>query len=307
VNEHEALDGARQADPEFLAELQTALHDLMPDLRLVDRGLVLGAESQEAGSMGEEMPEPSIGDLLVDWVAVDPRGRLNLVVWLGSDRSQLPAEPVDMALEILHRSRRQWPFILRHLGPQGVRAESEPRLILVATHFTEATVRKLAVLGSDRVGLLEVHEIRTDSGASHHLVHRWPLQGEGEPGGPDAFLLHLHQELRPLAQSLLQRLQRVDERLVLLGSGAELLEWSLGNQPVCWLEQGQGGLQGRTGNGAVTSLVDGPTADAFLEDVLRRYFEVVEADEEEDDADKTSLVSQGMGLVLSEDELNAFL
>ena len=291
------------ADGDFAEELQAALEEFAPELRLLDRGLVLGAGEGE--EEGDESPE--MGDLVADWVALDSSGRLNLVVWLGDDRSLLPAEPVDLALEMLHRVVQQLPFIQRHLGSEGVRTERPPRLVLIASHFVDGTVRKLAVLGAERVRLLEVHEVRSQSGASHHLVPRWPLVEEVEDVRPDHFLDHLHGDLRPLAACLLQRLEHVDERVSLVGSGESSLEWSLLNEPLCWLEKSSQGLSGRIGGGGVVELTDEPSADAFLEDVLRRYFQMLDVDPERPEGEKTALVDQGMGLVLSSDEMDAFL
>lgn len=307
-------------------ELEGALQEFAPELRVIDRGLILRADLRPAGSDGlthfeasheddEDLAERSdvwIGDLIVDWVCVDPTGRLNLVVWLGSDREALPAEPTDLALEILHRVREQMPFILRHLGTRGVQARVEPRLVAVATHFLDGTVRKLAVLGAERVRLLEVHGVESESGASYHLTARWPLDTEESTPSPERFLESLHGELRHVAETLLEGLQHVDERVVVLGSGRELLEWTLLNQTLCRLEQNQKGLLGRVGGDGDETSLDHESAQRFLEAVLRRYFEVVSADPEkewggeETRTSSDSLVDQGLGVVLSAEEMDAF-
>ncbi len=304
---------------DFAMELQQALADFAPDLRLLDSSLILGADEHPASepegdhnfSAAEAVENPhdqsGLGDLVVDWVAIDSKGRLNLVVWLGSDARSLPGEPVDIALEMLHRVNEQFPYIQRHLGSEGIRREFPPRLILIATHFLDVTVRKLSVLGGERVRLLEVHEVRSQSGSSHHLVARWPLAEDSEVVGPDEFLDHLHSDLRPLAESLIQRLEHVDERVMMIGSGDSALEWNLLNQPLCWLEKSAQGLNGRIGGGLAVPLLDEGSANAFLENVLRHYFVMLEADPEREAEPKTALVDQGMGLVLSSDEMDAFL
>ncbi|MEZ5973695.1 MAG: hypothetical protein R3E96_02300 [Planctomycetota bacterium] len=164
-------------------------------------------------------------------MAVDAKGRLNLVVWLGTDRDALPAEPVDLALELLHRAQEQSPFILRHLEAMGVRCHGDLRLVLISDHFLESTVRKLAVLGPARLRLIEVHEVRSSSGASHHLVHRFPLQEE-QLVGPEEFLDRLPAAPREVAAFVLERLRFIDDRVDLLACNSEALEWTRQPTPV---------------------------------------------------------------------------
>ncbi len=320
-------DSATGESPFSRGELEGALQEFAPELRVVDRGLILRADLRPEGADGysaweasaEEAPglpaersDVWIGDLIVDWVCVDPAGRLNLVVWMGSDRDALPAEPTDVALEILHRVKEQMPFILRHLGTRGVQARVEPRLVAIATHFLDGTVRKLAVLGAERVRLLEVHEVESESGASYHLTARWPMESEVVTPSPERFLESLQGDLRAVAETLLESLEHVDERVVVLGAGRELLEWSLLNETLCRLEQNQGTLQGRVGGEGSWAALDEESAQRFLEAVLRRYFDVVSGDPEKDlgvsgaAQPGESLVDQGMGVVLSTEEMDAF-
>ena len=319
-----AQSGLEAPDQEFpRGELEGALQEFAPELRVVDRGLILRADLRADSALASGLQESSqreetersehwIGDLIVDWVCVDPTGRMNLVVWLGSDRAALPAEPTDLALEILHRVREQMPFILRHLGTQGVQARVAPRLVAIATHFTEGTVRKLAVLGDERVRLLEVHGVESESGASYHLVQRWPFEAEQAATSPERFLERLHGDLRTVAQSVLESLQHVDERVVVLGAGQDLLEWNLLNQTLCRIEQDQGELRGRVGGEGLLTPLDEESAQRFLESVLRRYFDVVSHDPEKEPLDGSlasqgeSLVDQGLGVVLSAEEMDAF-
>ncbi|MEZ6019614.1 MAG: hypothetical protein R3F17_05775 [Planctomycetota bacterium] len=283
-----------------------ALRSFAPELRIVDRGLILGVGAPLEANEGDASWQ-ALGELTVDYVAVDAKGRLNLVVWLGTDRDALPAEPVDLALELLHRAQEQSPFILRHLEAMGVRCHGDLRLVLISDHFLESTVRKLAVLGPARLRLIEVHEVRSSSGASHHLVHRFPLQEE-QLVGPEEFLDRLPAAPREVAAFVLERLRFIDDRVDLLACNSEALEWTFDNQPLCAIEAAPGALQARVGMGERLALDGMPAAEGFLDQVLQRYFDLRLAEPDEGEpAGPPALVDQGMKVVLSSEEMDAFL
>ncbi|MFT4647789.1 MAG: hypothetical protein ACI9X4_001003 [Glaciecola sp.] len=286
-------------------ELGEAMAEFAPDLRLLDRGWLLEGDSEIESDFDSETA--SADELTVDWVAVDASGRINLLLWMGADGDAIPSDPVELALEVLHRAQNQIPFILAHLGNCGIRPDLAPRLILAAEHFSASIVRKLGVLGEDRMRLVEVHEVRTASGVSHHLVLRWPEKQNSEPVGPLVFMERLPDSLRATAEIVLQRLDHVDERVIYGGMGIEYLEWGLRGHTLCALQYRDGQLLASVSGGESSELTDEPSAEAFIEVVLQRYFEILEEKPVGGDEDGKSLVDQGLGVVLSHEELDAFL
>ncbi len=286
-------------------ELKEAMAAFAPDLRLLDCGWVLtgDADSEPAA----DAPDPEADDITVDWVGVDPSGRLNVLLWLGPDDEDLSVGLVELALETLHRVEHQLPFILSHLGNCGIRPEKAPRLVLAATHFSASVLRQLAVLGEERMRLVEVHEVRTDSGVSHHLVLRWPEHEDCVAMGPVSFLECLPEGLQVLADSILQRLDHVDERVQYGGMGSEYLEWCLRDHTLCTLELIEGCLHGAVSGSNGQELPDEEATEAFVGLVLQRYFEILEEEPVGSDSEEASIVDQGLSVVLSHEELDAFM
>jgi hypothetical protein len=285
-------------------DLRDALAEFAPELRLLDCGWVL--EGNESSDLDLE-DSPLSSDLVVDWVAVDASGRMNLLLCLDPESGLGAGEWVDLALEVLHRAQVQQPFILSHLGNSGIRADLVPRLILATDHFADATLRKLSVLGSERMRLIEIHEVRTDSGVSHHLVSRWPEHTEAVTTGPVDFLERLPEALRPTADRILQCLDHVDERVGFGGVGIEYIEWRLRNQTLCALEHRGGVLHASVAGSTIAGLSDEAGAEHFVELVLQRYFGILEDEPDGAGEEEESLVSQGMNVVLSHEELDAFM
>lgn len=286
-------------------ELKEAMSEFAPDLRLLDCGWVLACERDSDSA--EEADGQDDDDIVVDWVGVDPSGRLNVLLWLGPDSEESAGGPVELALEVLHRAESQIPFIMSHLGNCGIRPEMAPRLVLAATQFSARTLRRLAVLGQERIRLIEVHEVRTDSGVSHHLVLRWPECETSGSVGPVSFLESLPEHLRGLAESVLQRLDHVDERVQYAGMGSEYLEWRLRDHSLCTLQFIDGALHGGVENKEIIELPDADAAEAFVGSVLQRYFEILEEEPAGSGASGESIVDQGLSVVLSHEELDAFM
>ena len=287
------------------AELKEAMGEFAPELRLLDCGWVLEGETQSEAEGGLESTESD--DVTVDWVAVDPSGRLNLLLWLGPDGESFAEEPISLALEVLHRAQHQLPFILSHLGNCGIRPELAPRLVLAAPSFPAGTLRKLSVLGEERIRLIEIHEVRTDSGVSHHMISRWPENEESIPVGPEAFMARLPEGSRALAELIMQRLDHVDEHVGYGGMGVEYMEWRLRSQVLCALELRDGQLQASVAGAESAPLSEEDGGESFIESVLQRYFEILEDEPDGAGEEGGSLVDQGMGVVLSHEELDAFL
>ncbi len=286
-------------------ELKEAMTEFAPDLRLLDCGWVLESESDPSSVVDAE--GSGLDDITVDWVGVDPSGRLNVLLWLGPEGDDASPSLVELALEILHRAEAQLPFILSHLGSCGIRPEKAPRLVLAAAHFSPSVLRQLAVLGENRMRLIEVHEVRTDSGVSHHLVLRWPEQDDSAAIGPVSFLEHLPDHLQALADSVLQRLDHVDERVRYGGMGSEYLEWCLRGHTLCTLQYLDGALLAAVSGQDASELADEANAETFVALVLQRYFEILEEKPGSKDSEDTSIVDQGLNVVLSHEELDAFM
>ncbi len=283
-------------------ELREAMEEFAPELRFLDCGWVLEA-ADSADELSEDPFDPE-NDITVDWVAVDASGRLNLLLWLGDGGSERTAA---LALEILHRAQDQSTFILSHLGNCGIHSDLAPRLILAADHFSAATLRQLAVLGEERMRLVEVHEVRTEGGVSHHLVSKWPEHLESQAVGPVVFLENLPEHLRAIGECILQCLDHVDDRVIFGGMGLQFLEWRLRDRALCALEHRDGVLLASVAGEESRDLSQEGAADAFIERVLENYFEILEDAPVGDGDGDASLVDQGLSVVLSSEELDAFM
>ncbi len=286
-------------------ELKEAMSEFAPDLRLLDCGWVLEGEGDSGAATDED--NQGVDDIVVDWVGVDPSGRLNVLLWLGPGSEELAGGLVGFAMEVLHRAESQFPFVMSHLGNCGIRPEMAPRLVLADSHFSAETLRRLAVLGSERIRLIEVHEVRTDSGVSHHLVSRWPEGEVSESVGRVSFLERLPENLRGLAESVLQRLDHVDERVQYAGMGSDYLEWRLRGHSLCTLQFIDGVLKGGTESEELNELPDGDAVETFVGSVLQRYFEVLEEKPAGSEVGEESIVDKGLSVVLSHEELDAFM
>jgi hypothetical protein len=191
------------------------LDEIVPGLAIVDRELVF-----EGGARA-------------DLVAVDPSGRLHLVLRASEDADRAVLETLD-ALALV---RGQLELLVRHCGEGRVNPERAPRVLVVCPGSDARLVERLCVLGDSGVLVLGLRAVKSAAGEHTYLVRLDPAaRAAAGPGGVDAFLRALPGRLEPLAATLLERMQRLDEELACSGDRTTLV-WRLAGEVLVKVER----------------------------------------------------------------------
>ena len=242
----------------MLAAFEADLPRLLPEVRIVDRGLDL--------SRG---PVRGTASRRADLLALDANGRPVIVLLVdgrGDDTVLAAVNAVAFARQsagALAQPRREEP--LRALGG---------RVALVAESFSARTLEGLGLLPESELILFEARRMDSAAGSQIRLSRVAPASARREEEPPvarDDFLARVVETRRGTAELLLKRLARVDSGIV--SSFAEdLASFECDGRELCRLEIEDGALQG-----AIPALkrrlpIHGPDdADAFLDEVLREH------------------------------------
>jgi hypothetical protein len=198
-----------------LAALAAGLDEIVPGIEVLDRELVL-----EGGARA-------------DLAAVDPSGRLYLVLLANEDADKAALE----ALDALGAARNQLELFLRHLGDAEVSAERAPRVLLVSPSADARLAERLSVLSDAGVLVLGLRTVKSAAGERTYLVRLDPsTRAASASGGVPAFLRALPARLEPLVHALLERMQRLDEQLLVAGDASALV-WRLEGEVLCRVER----------------------------------------------------------------------
>jgi hypothetical protein len=237
------------AEREHLLEIIEAdLPRLLPDLEVVDRGLVL-ARGRVRTSEGRR----------ADLVLLDPDGRaLILLIVDGWDDDTVLA-----AIDALAYARQSGDALAR--GPV--------RIALVASTFSARVLESLALLPERELLAFETRLVESDAGSRTHLV-RVEIAGSRPPptlATRESFLAALPQALRASAEILLLRLARVDTGIA-CAFADDAVECACDGRVLCVLDLEAGALHGEIPALARRLPIRGmDDVDVFLDEVLREH------------------------------------
>jgi hypothetical protein len=191
------------------------LDEIVPGLEIVDRELLF-----EGGARA-------------DLVAVDPSGRLHLVLRAGEDAERAALD----ALDALALVRGQLELLVRHCGEGRVNPERAPRVLVVCAAPDARLVERLGALGDSGVVVLGLRTVKSAAGEHAYLVRLDPAaRAAAGPGGVEAFLRALPARLEALGAALLERMQRLDEELTCTGDSTTLV-WRLAGEVLVKVER----------------------------------------------------------------------
>lgn len=246
--------GATPSERDPLAALLEGLDELVPGLVLVDRDLELE------------------GGLRADLAAADPAGRLWLVRVAGEDADRAALE----ALDLCARLGRELELLVRHLGPERLRAGRPPRLVIVSPSCDERLAARLAPLAASGVEVIGLRSVKSANGERAYLVR---LEANGRPVasevGVSAFLRALPARHETLVHELIERMQRLDEELS-VSADASAIAWRLGGEVLARVERSGDGLSASVAPRHEPLTLDGqPALERFVEQALARLVRVL--------------------------------
>jgi hypothetical protein len=280
---------ARKGKPPSAAPLEVVERELataFPQARVVDRELEI-AEGRS-----------------IDLVAVDAHGRVLLVslVQEGGDASLL------LALDALAFVRRNRDVLAHHLDHPPLRSEGPPLAVLVAERFSDALLARLEGLDPDRLRCLEIRTVASQSRTGTYLVPVLPAGERGQPVAtrdPVDFLDQVPPERRDVAELLLRRLVRVDERLdpTVVDHSLTL---RLDGELLCTLTLVSGEIGARVAGRDHTHTIAAPAdIDPFVEEVLGRAHELIRTGDDPM-VDVALDPTVPAGAILTPEEIEAF-
>jgi len=245
---------AQPGERDPLAALVEGLDELVPGLELIDRDLELE------------------GGLRADLAAADPAGRLWLVRVAGEDADQAALE----ALDLCARLGRELELLVRHLGPERLRAGRPPRLVIVSPSCDERLAARLAPLAASGVEVIGLRSVKSANGERAYLVR---LEASGRPVasevGVAAFLRALPARHETLVHELIERMQRLDEELS-ASADAGAIVWRLGGEVLARVERTGEELQASVApHHEPLLLADEATLERFVERALARLVRVL--------------------------------
>ncbi|MFT4541972.1 MAG: hypothetical protein ACI841_001317 [Planctomycetota bacterium] len=275
---------------ELEGDLEAGLGALISGLEFVDRDLELDAE------------------LRVDYIGLDTRGRLLLVLLVNEDDDATPL----MALDVLAYARENLHLLSRHLTKGSLRADLDPLVALVAERFSTRLAARMLPL-RESIRLFEVRELRSSGGSASYLV---PVGGpelaepESASDGPVDFVALLPKDQRDLGYLLVRRISRIDTELECQAS-PDGLTWHYEGDEICSIRQVPTGIEGRVaGDGPRVAIRSARDVEVFIEEALgyqvERSEEPIDGDLPDEDSLDEVPVPRSDGPILSAEEIQAF-
>jgi hypothetical protein len=247
--------------PDFDAlqdELAAALVDALGGFELLDRDLELP-------------PAPGEPMRAADLVGVDGEGRGVFVLLLEPNEVE---HALELALDFAYRAESERALVQRHLDRPLAAAPCA--IVLVGEGLPETLRRRAAVVGSTRLCLLEVNELRSARG-----VTTWFSPTGARRIAPSLRTLAEHMAALPPAVAevvtpLRERLVRLDPDLR-HNPIRDGLEWQWKGHLLCRVTAREGTVEAivdSRGEPQVGRLAPGPSLDTFVEAVLARFVEL---------------------------------
>jgi hypothetical protein len=209
----EPTEPAEERGP--LTALIEGLDEIVPGLSVLDRELVF-----EGGARA-------------DLAAVDPSGRLYLVLLAHEDADKAALETLDAVAVV----RTQLELLLRHFGQEHLNPERAPRVLVVSASSDARLAARLAALGDVGVQVFGLRAVKSAAGERAYLVRLDPAaQSTSGASGVAAFLRALPARLETLGRALVERMERLDEELTPAGDASTLV-WRLSGEVLCRVER----------------------------------------------------------------------
>lgn len=241
-----AEEEAREREA-LLEAVASGLDDVLPGLELVDRDLVF----DEGGR--------------ADLACVDESGRLVLVLLAEGDVNHVAV----VAMDTVSYAQRHLALLQTHLGV-SLSESGGPRVILLAPNGGDVLLRRIAPLCDLGLEVFGLRTIQSAKGERSYLVQLGP-NGEEVPARTsrlDAFLDRLSPPVVDLVRNLVQRMRRLDDRLVVEARG-RVVTWRLGERAIARLETSPRGVFARIEPaGPDRSIASEADADGFLEEAM---------------------------------------
>jgi hypothetical protein len=209
------VERGKSSEGDPLAALIAGLDEIVPGIEVLDRDLRF-----EGGARA-------------DLAAVDPSGRVHLVLLAGDEPDKAALETLDL----VGVTRAQLDLLVRHLGADRANAERAPRVLVVSATSDVRLAERLGVLADAGITVLGLRVVKSAKGERAYLVRLDPtarLTSGG--GGVAAFLRALPARLEPLGNTLVERMERVDEELAPTGDASTLV-WRLGGEVLLRVER----------------------------------------------------------------------
>jgi len=240
----------------------------------------------------------------VDLVAVDAHGRVLLISLVQGDGDAA----LLLALDALAFARRNRDVLAHHLDHPQLQLDGPPLAVLVAERFSDALLARLEGLDPERLRCLEIRTLASQARKGTYLVPVLPAGERGRPvatSDPADFLDQVPPERRELAELLLRRLVRVDERLEPTVVDHSLT-FRLDGELLCTLTLMSGKIGARVAGREHTHDVAGTAdVDPFLEEVMARTHELIRV--ADDPLVQTALdPTVPAGAILTPEEIEAF-
>ncbi|MFN0009285.1 MAG: hypothetical protein ACKVXR_15380 [Planctomycetota bacterium] len=249
---------SREGRAELLAAIEIELSRLLPELRIVDRGLDLARG-----------PVRSTARRRADLLALDAAGRPVIVLIVDGSGD----DTVLAAVNAVAYARQNAGALAQPLREEAARAPLA-RVALIAESFSPRTLEGLGLLPESELLLFEARRVDSAAG-THARLSRVNLPStrreEEPPMAREDFLARVGDSRRGTAELLLRRLARVDAG-IRASFEEDRASFECDGRELCRLEIEQGALQGAIPAVKQRLPIHGPDdADAFIDEVLREH------------------------------------
>jgi hypothetical protein len=176
-----------------LAALEAGISEALPGVEILDRNLSFDPDGR------------------ADLAAVDPMGRLVLVLVAEEDTDRAALETLDL----LSYARENNDLVVRHLGSRRVDPGLTPRVVVIDPENDTRLSDRLGAVAAAGVEVFGVRTLRSAAGERSYLVAAGP-EARGLPAGEagvEAFLDSLPLPLQEVGRELTERMGRLDEDL----------------------------------------------------------------------------------------------
>jgi len=234
----------------ILAALEAGISEALPGVEILDRDLAF-----EPGGRA-------------DLVAVDPLGRLVLVLVAGDDSERAVID----ALDLLAYAEANAALLVRHLGSRRVDPGLHARAVVIDPANDERLAERLHVIASSGVEVFGVRTLKSAAGERSYLVASGTDGATGRSGevGVQGFLQALPLPLQDMGRALAARMSRLDEELLATADRTALV-WRFQGQVLARLECSGSGLTASVAPHHDPAPLRGPAdVDGVLEGALAR-------------------------------------
>ncbi len=175
-----------------LAALEAGISEALPGVEILDRDLVFDTAH-------------------ADLAAVDPVGRLVLVLVAGEDTDRAALD----ALDLCAYARANAGLLVRHIGSRRLDPSIEPRVVAIDPDGDVRLAERLGAIAAAGIEIFAVQTVASAAGERSYLVATGPEARAAlqDGGGVDTFLDALPLPLQEIGRELTSRMARLDDEL----------------------------------------------------------------------------------------------